>query len=97
MTPQNGWWVETGDYKACADGLAASLAVLDTAAQPSDARRAAMAATVERYNPALLESALLAFWHGQLTEFDLPEQAGPETFGSSPGVSLPRRHWMCWR
>ena len=93
MTPENGWWAETDDYKACADGLAAALAVLDTGGAALDARRAAMAATVERYNPARLESALLAFWRRQLEEFDWPEQAGQKLSVALPEFTAASPWW----
>ena len=62
MTRENGWWAQTGDYKACVDGLAAALDVLGTGGPALDARLATMARTVEQYNPARLESTLLTFW-----------------------------------
>jgi hypothetical protein len=98
MTPENGWWAETGDYNACADGLAAALAVFDMGGPALEARRASMAATVERYNPARLESALLAFWRGQVADFELPEHVGQKLTVSLPtdagAAALTWRDWM---
>jgi glycosyltransferase involved in cell wall biosynthesis len=94
MTSENGWWAETGDYKACADGLAAALAVLDTGGSELDARRAAMATTVECYNPVRLESALLAFWRGALSEFDMPERHSQKLSVAFPERASPR--WWDW-
>ncbi len=68
MTTENGWWAETGDWKACVDGLAAALDLLHSGGNPLTARRAAMAATVIRYSPARMESALLDFWRQELAE-----------------------------
>ena len=88
MTPENGWWAETGDYKACVDGLAAALAVFDMCGPMLESRRAAMAATVKRYSPAQLESALLKFWHSQLTDFELPEDAGQKLDVTLPAPTV---------
>jgi glycosyltransferase involved in cell wall biosynthesis len=68
MTAENGWWAETGDWKGCVDGRAATLDLLETGGAALEARRAAMAATLERYSPPRLESALLAFWRNELGE-----------------------------
>jgi hypothetical protein len=68
MTADNGWWAETGDWKACVDGLAAALDLLEADGPALAARHEAMAATVARYNPARLETALLAFWRKELAE-----------------------------
>jgi glycosyltransferase involved in cell wall biosynthesis len=96
MTPENGWWAETGDYKACADGLVAALSVLDTGGPALAARRAAMAATVERYSPARLETALLTFWRSALSEFHFSEQNGQRLSVTFPEASTPPwwREWM---
>jgi glycosyltransferase involved in cell wall biosynthesis len=94
MTSENGWWAETGDCKACADGLAAALGLFDAGGPALDARHAAMAATVERYSPAQLKTALIAFWRGQLEEFDLPERAGQEFSVDLPPSSPRWRDWM---
>jgi hypothetical protein len=66
MTPQNGWWAETGDWKACADGLASALELLDEGGSALEERRRAATQTVERYSPSRLEAALLAFWRREL-------------------------------
>ena len=66
MTTDNGWWAETGDWKACVDGLAAALDLLEPGGPALAARSEAMAATVARYSPARLETALLAFWREEL-------------------------------
>jgi glycosyltransferase involved in cell wall biosynthesis len=92
MTPENGWWAETGDYQACADGLAAALDVLDKGGPALDTRRAAMAATVQRYNPARLESALLTFWRSTLSELDLAEQTSRNV-----SVAFPEPWFRSWR
>jgi Glycosyl transferases group 1 len=86
MTNGNGWWAETGDYMACADGLADALAVLDRGGPALDARHTAMRATVERYNQTQLESALLAFWHAEMMKFDLPEGKGERRSVALPTV-----------
>jgi glycosyltransferase involved in cell wall biosynthesis len=66
MTTENGWWAETGDWSACADGLAAALDLLHSDGDALTAQRAAMAATVSRYSPARMESELLGFWRQEL-------------------------------
>ncbi len=66
MTSENGWWAETGDWKACVDGLAAALDLLVGGGTTLSARREAMAATVARYSPARMEAELVGFWRNQL-------------------------------
>jgi hypothetical protein len=67
MTAENGWWANTGDYKSCADSLAAALEAYESGGGPAfENRHAAMAATVKRYSPARLEAALLKFWSREL-------------------------------
>lgn len=66
MTTRNGWWAETGDWKACVDGLAAAIDLFDRGGAAYDRRRDAMAKTVEVYSPQRLETELLAFWRGEL-------------------------------
>ncbi len=65
-TENNGWWAETGDWKAAVDGLATALDLLDKGDRELDARRQAMDAAVKRYTPARLEFELLAFWNREL-------------------------------
>jgi hypothetical protein len=67
MTAQNGWWAETGDWKACVDGLAAAFAVFDEGGSELDSRYRAAAQTVEQYSLSRLETALMTFWHHELT------------------------------
>jgi glycosyltransferase involved in cell wall biosynthesis len=66
MTPDNGWWAEPGDWKAAIDGLAAALDLLNSGGPALVARMRAAEATVDRYHPAQLESALMAFWTAEL-------------------------------
>lgn len=68
MTAANGWWAETGDWRACVAGLAAALDLAAAPAEASTERRAAMAETVARYSPACMEAALLGFWASALRE-----------------------------
>lgn len=68
MNADNGWWAETGDWKACVHGLAAALDLAAAPPQASSHRRSAMAATVARYSPERLESALLNFWDHALRQ-----------------------------
>ena len=74
ITSENGWWAETGDWKACVDGLAAALDLLAGGGNTSTARREAMAATVARYSPARMEAELLGFWRKELVTPFLPDQ-----------------------
>jgi glycosyltransferase involved in cell wall biosynthesis len=76
MTEDNGWWAETGDWKACVDGLAAALDLLQHGGDALVARRRAMAATVGRYSPERMKEALLGFWRQELTK-PFPEGTGP--------------------
>ena len=66
MTPDNGWWADTGDWKACIDGLAAALAVFDSGGDAVVARRRAMAATVAHYGLERLERDVVSFWRQEL-------------------------------
>jgi hypothetical protein len=67
MSVANGWWAETGDWKAAAEGLAAALDLLESGGSALNLRLQAMASTVNRYSPERLESALIAFWAKELT------------------------------
>lgn len=62
----NGWWAETGDRGSCVDGLAAALDVFAGGGPDLEARRSAMAATVDGYSPRRMEAALLDFWQREL-------------------------------
>jgi hypothetical protein len=66
MRPENGWWAPTGDWKACAEGLAAALDTLDKGGEELDAYRRAMTQAVARYSPQRLEEELLKFWQQEL-------------------------------
>jgi hypothetical protein len=55
-----------------------------------------MKATVERYNPARLESALLAFWQRQMTEFDLAGQTGRKVSVTLPEFPTASPWWRRW-
>ena len=70
MTPQNGWWAETGDWLACIDGLAAAIEMFDRG--KFEARRRAAKETVEQYSVSRLEAALIKYWQRELSE-PLPE------------------------
>ena len=95
MTPENGWWADTGDYMACADGLAAALTTIDAGGPALNARLQAMAATVQRYSPAQRDTTLLAFWHKQLAELDLPEQPGQTVSVALPSTTA-SPWWKDW-
>ena len=64
----NGWWAEAGDARACVDGLAAALDLLDRRAPELELRRAAMTQTVARYSPQRMEAALLDLWRVELAK-----------------------------
>jgi len=66
MNETNGWWAETGNWKAATEGLAAALDLLEAGGPELDLRRQEMISTVKRYSPARLESALIAFWKKEL-------------------------------
>lgn len=61
MNSANGWWAETGDWRACVQGLATALDLCRADAAASASLRQAMAKTVARYSPARMEDALLRF------------------------------------
>lgn len=68
MHAGNGWWAETGDWRAAVAGLAAAL---DLAAEGGEAlaqRQAEMARTVARYSPQRMEAALLAYWEAAVMQ-----------------------------
>jgi len=62
MNSENGWWAQTGDWRACADGLAAALDMLDSGGDKLEACYRATAHTAAQYKPHRLEAELLAFW-----------------------------------
>jgi glycosyltransferase involved in cell wall biosynthesis len=66
MRPENGWWAETGDWRACVDGLAAALDAAQGNPSKVEPLRAAMGETVARYSPERQAAALLGFWSKQL-------------------------------
>jgi len=66
MNQGNGWWADTGDWRACVHGLAAALHTFDCAGDKlADYRRRAMQ-TVEAYSVESMESQLLAYWRSEL-------------------------------
>jgi len=66
MNQGNGWWADTGDWRACVHGLAAALYTFDCAGDKlADYRRRAMQ-TVEAYSVESMESQLLAYWRSEL-------------------------------
>jgi glycosyltransferase involved in cell wall biosynthesis len=67
VTPQNGCWAESGDWKACVDGIAAAIELFDRGGAELDTRRQAALLTVERYSPGQLEYALTSFWRRELS------------------------------
>lgn len=66
MNSANGWWAETGDWRACVQGLATALDLCKSDAAASAPVRKAMAETVARYSPARMEEALLRFWQAEV-------------------------------
>lgn len=62
MRAENGWWADTGDWRACVDGLAAALDIAQLDASTQASRREAMAATVARYSPERQQAAVLDYW-----------------------------------
>jgi hypothetical protein len=66
MTEGNGWWAETGDWRACVHGLAAALETFDQGgAALEDYQRRAMQ-TVEAYSVEIMEEKLLAYWRHEM-------------------------------
>lgn len=66
MGDANGWWADTGDWRACVKGLAAALDLCKADPPASASIRQAMAATVARYSPSRMEEALLEFWRAEI-------------------------------
>lgn len=66
ITDANGWWADEGDRQTCVDGLAAAFDLLDHSGERLLNCRRAMAQTVARYSPQIMEAALVDFWSHQL-------------------------------
>lgn len=66
--PHNGWWAETGDWRACVHGLAQALTLFEHPQSYPYARlRHTMAATVAWYSRARMKQELLQFWERELS------------------------------
>ncbi len=66
MTPANGWWADTGDWRACVNGLAAAVAIFDRGGPALTEYHAETQRTVDAYGAEAMESALLAYWRSEL-------------------------------
>jgi FkbM family methyltransferase len=73
MTPANGWWADTGDWRACVNGLAAAVATFDRGGPALAAYHAETQRTVETYSVEGMTSALLSYWRSELAR--LPAQS----------------------
>jgi glycosyltransferase involved in cell wall biosynthesis len=65
-TLDNGFWCPAGDWLGCIDRLAAAIDLVDHDPARHGAMLAAGRATAERYAPAAMRRALLAFWEREL-------------------------------
>lgn len=66
MNERNGWWAETGDWRACVAGLASALKLLEAGGAPLEAMRRETAATVACYSRERMKQALVAFWEAEV-------------------------------
>lgn len=80
MTQNNGWWAESGDWKACVNGIASALRLLESGGQQLEEMKRHIAATVEGYSRTRMKEELLKFWGQEIIKPYTYEIAG-ETVG----------------
>jgi len=66
MNEGNGWWAETGDWRACVRGLAAALDTFDKGGEVLEAHHRRAMQTVEAYSVEIMEEKLLAYWRHEM-------------------------------
>jgi len=66
MSEGNGWWAETGDWRACVRGLAAALVTFDKGGEVLEAYHRRAMQTVEAYSVEIMEEKLLAYWRHEI-------------------------------
>jgi FkbM family methyltransferase len=66
MNEGNGWWAETGDWRACVHGLASALETFDKGGEGLEGYHRRAMQTVEAYSVEIMEEKLLAFWRHEL-------------------------------
>lgn len=66
MNEGNGWWAETGDWRACVRGLAAALDTFDKGGDVLEAYHRRAMQTVEAYSVEIMEEKLLAYWRHEM-------------------------------
>ena len=66
MNEGNGWWAETGDWRACVHGLAAALEVFDKGGEGLEGYHRCAMQTVEAYSVEIMEEKLLAYWRQEM-------------------------------
>ncbi len=66
MNEGNGWWAETGDWRACVHGLAAALETFDKGGEQLEEYNRRAMQTVEAYSVEIMEEKLLAYWRHEL-------------------------------
>jgi hypothetical protein len=66
MNEGNGWWAETGDWRACVHGLAAALETFDKGGEELEGYHRRAMQTVEAYSVEIMEEKLLAYWRHEL-------------------------------
>jgi len=75
MTSANGWWADSGDWRACVNALAAAVATFDCGGPKLAAYLAETQRTVDAYSFDAMKSALLAYWQSELAR--IPTQSAP--------------------
>jgi FkbM family methyltransferase len=66
MHEGNGWWAETGDWRACVHGLAAALTTFDKGGEGLEGYHRRAMQTVEAYSVEVMEEKLLAYWRHEI-------------------------------
>ena len=66
MNEGNGWWAETGDWRACVRGLAAGLDTFDKGGDVLEAYHRRAMQTVEAYSVEIMQEKLLAYWRHEM-------------------------------
>lgn len=66
MNNGNGWWAETGDWRACVHGLASALDLVEMGGEELLLMKTKMAQTVNKYSPERMEQELLKYWEDEI-------------------------------
>ena len=74
MNEGNGWWAETGDWRACVRALAAAIDTFDQGAEQLHAYRRRAMHTVQAYSVESMQRALLTYWKAELAGLEAQSQ-----------------------